>query len=59
MPHQYAEVVMLADVHEFSYKEIQDTLSIPIGTVMSRLSRGREYLRAELASMAPVHAARA
>ena len=59
MPQRYAEVVMLADVQEFSYKEIQDTLSIPIGTVMSRLSRGREYLRTELAAMTPAHAARA
>lgn len=58
MPQQYAEVVMLADVQEFSYKEIQETLSIPIGTVMSRLSRGREYLRAALASMAPARPAR-
>ncbi len=59
MPPRYAEVVMLADVQEFSYKEIQETLSIPIGTVMSRLSRGREYLRTELASMTPAHAGRA
>ena len=48
IPQQYAEVVMLADVHEFSYKEIQNTLGIPIGTVMSRLSRGRQLLRAQL-----------
>jgi RNA polymerase sigma-70 factor (ECF subfamily) len=59
MPQRYAEVVMLADVQEFSYKEIQETLSIPIGTVMSRLSRGREFLRAGLVSMAPAHATRA
>ena len=59
MPHRYAEVVLLADVQEFSYKEIQTTLSIPIGTVMSRLSRGREYLRAELVSMAPARPTRA
>ena len=59
MPQRYAEVVLLADVQEFSYKEIQTTLSIPIGTVMSRLSRGREYLRAELASLAPARATRA
>lgn len=57
MPQRYAEVVMLADVQEFSYKEIHETLSIPIGTVMSRLSRGREFLRVELAQMAPTHAA--
>ena len=46
--HHYAEVLLLADVHEFSYREIQETLSIPIGTVMSRLSRGRQLLRAQL-----------
>jgi RNA polymerase sigma-70 factor (ECF subfamily) len=52
LPQQFAEVVMLADVQEFSYKEIQETLGIPIGTVMSRLSRGRQLLRAELADVA-------
>jgi RNA polymerase sigma-70 factor (ECF subfamily) len=49
LPRQFAEVVMLSDVQEFSYKEIQETLGIPIGTVMSRLSRGRQLLRAQLA----------
>src|ERR1043166_1168122 len=49
LPRQFAEVVMLADVQEFSYKEIQETLGIPVGTVMSRLSRGRQMLRAQLA----------
>jgi RNA polymerase sigma-70 factor, ECF subfamily len=49
LPRQFADVVMLADVQEFSYKEIQETLGIPIGTVMSRLSRGRQLLRAQLA----------
>ena len=43
---------MLADVQEFSYKEIQETLGIPIGTVMSRLSRGRQLLRKQLADFA-------
>ena len=52
LPQQFAEVVMLSDVQEFSYKEIQETLGIPIGTVMSRLSRGRQLLRAELADLA-------
>src|SRR5215471_15339556 len=51
LPPQFAEVVMLADVQEFSYKEIQETLEIPIGTVMSRLSRGRQLLRAQLADL--------
>lgn len=49
LPQQFAEVVMLADVQEFSYKEIQETLGIPAGTVMSRLSRGRQMLRQHLA----------
>jgi RNA polymerase sigma-70 factor (ECF subfamily) len=59
IPQKYAEVLLLADVQEFSYKEIQETLAIPIGTVMSRLSRGREYLRAELMRTAPAAIARA
>src|ERR1043166_2477505 len=49
LPRQFADVVMLCDVQEFSYKEIQETLGIPVGTVMSRLSRGRQMLRAQLA----------
>jgi RNA polymerase sigma-70 factor, ECF subfamily len=49
---QYREVVLLADVQEFSYKEIAATLGVPVGTVMSRLSRGRKLLRAELAGFA-------
>jgi RNA polymerase sigma-70 factor (ECF subfamily) len=49
---QYREVVLLADVQEFSYKQISATLGIPVGTVMSRLSRGRTFLRAELSGFA-------
>ena len=49
VPQQFAEVVILADVQEFSYKEIQETLGIPVGTVMSRLSRVRQLLRTHLA----------
>jgi RNA polymerase sigma-70 factor (ECF subfamily) len=48
IPGQHAEVVLLADVQELSYKEIQEVLGIPIGTVMSRLSRGRQMLRSRL-----------
>ncbi len=58
LPQKFAEVVMLADVQEFSYKEIQDALGIPIGTVMSRLSRGRQLLRAQLADRAPTPSVR-
>lgn len=53
IPEQYREVVVLSDVYEFSYKEIQETLGIPAGTVMSRLSRGRQLLRDQLGKLAP------
>lgn len=43
------EVVFLVGVEQMSYQEVADLLKIPIGTVMSRLSRGRERLRALLA----------
>jgi len=49
---QFAQVVVLADVEDFAYKEISQILDIPIGTVMSRLHRGRKLLRGELASYA-------
>ena len=49
LPHQFQEVVILSDVEDMTYKEIAEALSIPTGTVMSRLHRGRRLLRAELA----------
>ena len=52
IPEQYREVVLLADVEDFSYKEVAETLNVPVGTVMSRLSRGRKLLRGELAGFA-------
>jgi RNA polymerase sigma-70 factor (ECF subfamily) len=52
VPAQYREVVVLADVEEFAYREIAEMLEIPVGTVMSRLSRGRARLRNELATFA-------
>lgn len=52
IPVQYREVVLLADVQEFTYKEVAATLGVPVGTVMSRLSRGRKLLRAELSGIA-------
>ena len=48
IPAQYQEVILLCDVQELTYKEIAAALEIPIGTVMSRLHRGRELLRVAL-----------
>ncbi len=52
LPEQFRHVVIMADVEEFAYKEVSAILNVPIGTVMSRLHRGRKLLRAELASHA-------
>jgi len=52
IPADYRAAVLLADVQEFAYKEVAEILSIPIGTVMSRLSRGRGLLRKRLADVA-------
>ena len=48
LPHTFREIVVLRDVNGFSYKEIAAMLTIPIGTVMSRLSRGRGMLLAAI-----------
>ncbi len=48
LPEQFRLAVYLADVESFSYKEIADILDIPIGTVMSRLHRGRKAMQKEL-----------
>ena len=45
LPVAYREVLLLCDVEEMSYKDIADALAIPIGTVMSRVSRARAALR--------------
>lgn len=52
LPEHYRSVVLLADVHEFDYKEVASVLDIPIGTVMSRLSRARTQLRKSLSGVA-------
>jgi RNA polymerase sigma-70 factor, ECF subfamily len=48
LPEQFRISVMLADVEGFSYKEIADITDVPIGTVMSRLHRGRKALEKAL-----------
>ena len=52
LPRQFEEVVLLSDIEDMTYKEIAETLGVPIGTVMSRLHRGRKMMRVELASYA-------
>jgi RNA polymerase sigma-70 factor (ECF subfamily) len=51
LPSEYREVVLLADVEEFAYREIAEILKVPVGTVMSRLSRARKQLRIKLKGM--------
>lgn len=51
LPVHYREVLLLCEVEELSYREIADVLSLPIGTVMSRLSRARNSLRQRLVEM--------
>ena len=50
LPHDYKMVVLLADLEGFAYKEISEILAIPVGTVMSRLYRGRRMLERSLLS---------
>ncbi len=58
VPNEFREIVLMADVEDFSYKEIAETLGIPLGTVMSRLSRGRRLLREGLADVARTYGIR-
>jgi RNA polymerase sigma-70 factor, ECF subfamily len=55
LPLVFREAVMLADLEGLSYKEISQVLGCPIGTVMSRLSRGRGLLRQTLRCLAREH----
>ncbi len=55
LPENFRMAVLLADVEGFSYKEIAEILDIPIGTVMSRLHRGRKALQKALYDYAVTH----
>ncbi|MBM3674233.1 MAG: sigma-70 family RNA polymerase sigma factor [Actinobacteria bacterium] len=52
LPEQFRMAVLLADVEGFSYKEIAEIMDVPIGTVMSRLHRGRKQLQKRLWDLA-------
>jgi RNA polymerase sigma-70 factor, ECF subfamily len=54
VPHDFRDVVVLVDIGDFSYADAAQILDIPIGTVMSRLHRGRRILKKELADVADV-----
>jgi RNA polymerase sigma-70 factor (ECF subfamily) len=49
VPHDFRDVIVLVDLGDFSYQDAAQILDIPIGTVMSRLHRGRRVLKRELA----------
>jgi RNA polymerase sigma-70 factor (ECF subfamily) len=52
LPHNFRDVVVLVDIGEFTYADAAQILDIPIGTVMSRLHRGRRQLKQQLAEEA-------
>ena len=56
VPHDFRDVVVLVDIGDFTYQDAAQILDIPIGTVMSRLHRGRRILKRELAEKAVVEA---
>ena len=49
VPHDFRDVIVLVDIGDFSYQDAAQILDIPIGTVMSRLHRGRRILKGQLA----------
>lgn len=52
VPHDFRDVIVLVDIGDFTYQEAAQILDIPVGTVMSRLHRGRRVLKQELAETA-------
>ena len=58
LPEAFRQAIWLRDVEEFTYAEIAEMLNVPIGTVMSRISRGRRMLYEKLSPAAPAQAER-
>jgi len=52
VPHDFRDVIVLVDIGDFSYQDAAQILDIPVGTVMSRLHRGRRLLKQALAESA-------
>jgi RNA polymerase sigma-70 factor, ECF subfamily len=52
VPHDFRDVIVLVDIGDFSYQDAAQILDIPVGTVMSRLHRGRRILKQALAESA-------
>jgi RNA polymerase sigma-70 factor, ECF subfamily len=52
VPHDFRDTIVLVDIGDFSYQEAAQILDVPIGTVMSRLHRGRRILKSQLAEAA-------
>ena len=52
VPHDFRDAIVLVDIGDFSYNEAAQILDVPVGTVMSRLHRGRRILKQELAERA-------
>jgi RNA polymerase sigma-70 factor (ECF subfamily) len=59
LPVGYREMILLIDIEELSYKDAAQVLNVPIGTVMSRLSRARNLLRQALTAKPPERASNA
>jgi RNA polymerase sigma-70 factor (ECF subfamily) len=56
VPHDFRDAIVLVDIGDFTYADAAQILDIPVGTVMSRLHRGRRILKRELAERAVVEA---
>ena len=48
LPAQFREVIVLREINQMNYRDIAEVINVPVGTVMSRLSRGRQLLIALL-----------